>query len=309
MAAQWHGKVVTREVKDDIVYGRMVFQGPEGSKWYRIYWEDGTNSEHDGKILSRLGVAPENAAPPSLMHPPEPITILAAEVEPGINWSIRTVEDVRQRMESLLPGSGYQAATIFHSIPKRNRTAMVRVCPPEAILPLTTILDISQYNMILDPWAESNGVVSGLKNALLHINQHAPPAKIHKPTLVDNNRWGRASIQAEPLEPFLYNKILGTSSLSAVIMAPPLPLLDVALVTALRFVKHGVFMYVPKTWLSQAPASRMQLLDEHYKSDTLLIISAYADPISCWVCFFTSYACFLASLRPGVEPIDCHVLI
>jgi hypothetical protein len=81
---------------------------PSGSK---IYWENGATSEHLGGFFRHVGKVDEADAPPTVMHKPEPVTVLAlrschtdtVDSEP-VNWSIRTPQYLLARMEMLMPG-------------------------------------------------------------------------------------------------------------------------------------------------------------------------------------------------------------
>jgi hypothetical protein len=303
LADQWHGKVVTKQVRGgDTVYGRMVFQGPTGLMWFKIYWEDGTATEHTTRILPHLGVVEEDQAPPSLMHKPDPVTVLFAQTGPEINWSVRTVSDIQQRMEQLLPGSGDTAHAIHHSLSRRNRLAMTHQSPKWVTTLLTATLNFSHMHMILDPWAENAAVSTGF-------NRYRSSSHMPHPKLTLNNRWGTGDLHYEPLESFLYEKVIAASGLPVVVTIPPVPLLDIALVTALHFVDSLVCMYVPQTWISQATPSRMHLLHQHHTAQTLLTVSNVRDPSHSWVCIFSNAELLLSMLQPSVNHVDFHVMV
>jgi hypothetical protein len=269
--------------------------------WFKIYWEDGTNSEHTSKILPHLGVVPEDQAPPTLMHKPDPITVLFAQTETQVNWSIRSIQDIQQRMEQLMPGSGNTARTIYHSLPRKHRISMTRQSPSWVITLLTTALNFTHIHTILDPWAENAAVSTGFKQLLSGTQR--------QPTITSNNRWGKAALTLEPLERFLYDKLIHTTGLSVVVTIPPIPLLDIALVTAMYFVDSLVCMYVPTSWISHATHSRLQLLHQHDRARTLLTITSSHDPSHCWVCLFCDADMLLTMLRPAVSYANSHVIV
>ena len=308
LANDWHGKAVSRQVRGgDLVYGRMVFQGPTGTKWFKIYWEDGSATEHTPKILPHLGVVDEDQAPPSLMHQPDPITVLFAQDSQAVNWSVRSVDDIRQRMEQLLQGSGDTARVIYQSLNRRNRLAMIPQSPKWVTKLLTTTLNFSGIQTVLDPWAENVSVAANFKQHFAatqptSLNQSAPK-------LILNSRLGKADLNYEPLESFLYNKLITTTGLHVVVTIPPVSLLDVALVTACHFAESLVCVYAPIQWLSQATPSRMHFLHHHQLNRTLLTIAAVHDPMYCWVCVFAEPDLLMHMLQPGIQLVDSHVLI
>jgi hypothetical protein len=256
------------------------------------------------------------------MHIPDPITVLFAQVGHAVNWSVRSVDDIRQRMEQLLPGAGSTAHTIYHSLNRRNRLAMISQSPQWATRILTTTLNLSTTPTILDPWAENLSVAAGLKQWLAHTKSttmtseliapgHSKPTSPNQsaPKLILNSRLGKTELNYEPLESFLYNKLITTTGLHVVVTIPPVPLLDVALVTACHFAESLVCIYVPAHWLSQATPSRMHFLHHHHANHTLLTIASMHDPSHCWVCVFADPESLMHMLQPGIQPVDSHVLV
>jgi hypothetical protein len=75
---EWHGAVIVRQPRNgEPVYGRVVFQGILKPKWFKIYWENGTTSEHMGGFFRHVDKVDKADAPPTVMHKPEPVTVLA----------------------------------------------------------------------------------------------------------------------------------------------------------------------------------------------------------------------------------------
>ena len=301
LAETWHGKVVTR---DEVNYGRVVFQGPTGTKWFKIHWNNGQVTEHTTRILPHLGIVPEDQAPPDVMHAPEPIRILALDDACKVNWSIRSPEDVQQRMEHLMPGSGDAAYDIFRSLSRRARMAMTHQSHPNIVQSLIAVLHLPP-STILDPWAGNHAVGKGLVRAFPSILKPNSTG----PRLVLNDRWGKASLQLEPLEPHLYTKVARASKLNIVISVPPPSLLDIAIVTALEFVDTCVCVYVPEVWLSQCTHARMAFLDAHCHAGTCLQIASTADPFHCWLCIFASHDVLASVLKPGHALVDHRVTV
>ena len=305
LADEWHGKVVTRVKRDGrLQHGRMVFQGPTGTFWFRIHWEDEPPTEHTTRVLKSLGVVPEANAPPGLLDKPDPVQVLAMLPLADVNWSIRTPQDIGPRLERMLPGSSGLAHTIYSSLSRRARQAMTTKYPTTVVRSLLRVLDLSSLHTILDPWAASGAVIPGLQARLIPPHSSGTP-----PVLVANDRWGGSKLFYEPLEPFLYDKLHKSTGMDAVITIPPLPLADIALVTALYHADTLVCMYVPTTWLSNAPAYRLKLLLQHDAHNTLLTIAEVHDPSHCWVCFFASPESLLLRLRPDVLMINSHVVV
>jgi len=179
--------------------------------------------------------------------------------------------------------------------------AMVRQSPSYVIPLLTTVLNLMHMHTILDPWAENTAVSTGL--------QHCFTATQRRPNIISNNRWGKAALNLEPLEQYLYDKVVNTTGLSAVVTIPPLPLLDIALLTAMHFADSVVCMYVPTSWIAQPTPCRMQMLHHHDRTRTLLTIMSSHDPSHCWVCIFCDADVLLSMLQPGVSCANSHVVV
>jgi hypothetical protein len=165
-------------------------------------------------------------APPTVMHKPEPVTVLAlrschtdtVDSEP-VNWSIRTPLDLLARMEMLMPGE-YSAETmrIIHaSLSQRIRSKLVedqpRVAPSE-VMALFAALDFNLCKTVLDPWAGNPAVSKAFRQQGVKI--------------VTNDPWSNATDLAhEPLDTHLYTSVEGKMNLNAVAMIPPVLLSDI----------------------------------------------------------------------------------
>jgi hypothetical protein len=64
-AQQWHNVVVQHVTSGR--YARVVFQGAMAAKWFKLMWDDGAESEHQGHILRFL-----RKVPPGEEHPAVP---------------------------------------------------------------------------------------------------------------------------------------------------------------------------------------------------------------------------------------------
>jgi site-specific DNA-cytosine methylase len=73
----WHGAGVVHTRQGRQRFGRVVFQGILSKKWFQIYWQDGTSSEHSTQILRNLAVV-DDAELPDDVPPRPPATIVMA---------------------------------------------------------------------------------------------------------------------------------------------------------------------------------------------------------------------------------------
>jgi transposase InsO family protein len=108
LAEQWHGAAVKHETKRVTRFGRLSFTDVENEKWFKVQWLDGSESFHDTRILARLEMIPEGEAPHGLAPRPDPVVVLSFKTNHG--WPMMTLEDVQDRLESLMPGSLPRAA-------------------------------------------------------------------------------------------------------------------------------------------------------------------------------------------------------
>jgi hypothetical protein len=297
----WHGKIVVRQPRHgDPVHGRVIYQGVLEPKWFKVYWEDGTESSHMPGVFRHFGVVEEQHALPAVMHKPEPAQVfLMCTPEHGarIDWSVRTPDNIRRRMELLLPGdhSGETIELIHKSLGKRLRAELVRfqgTIAPNAVKALLSVLDFRPCRTVLDPWAGNPAVSSAFRS---------PGTR-----LVLNDRWGCGPLTHEPLETHLYSTVQGKMDLNAVVTIPPVVLSDIALVTAYYHVTHCTCMYVPTEWVTHASAGRMHILMDHIHAGTFVSITSITDPMHCWVCFFRDVAA-LHSMCRSTDPARWHI--
>jgi hypothetical protein len=296
---EWHGAVVVRQRPgSDPVHGRVIYQGILESKWFKIYWDNGTESEHMAGIFRHLGRVDETNAPAGVMHKPDPTTVFvlvsahapeASQLQ--VNWSVRTTQDLMQRMQQLLPGSHDESEVrqILRSFNKRPRTELVKAqpkVPQSAVAALLSTLDFRQCRTVLDPWAGQPMV-----------RTHFRPAGSN---LIVNDPWGPADLHLEPIEPHLYTSVIAKTDLDAVVTCPPVMMADVALVTAFYHVRQCVCMYVPVSWVSLASAPRMGIITKHMHHGTFLGITTVSDPTHCWVCFFTTPTAYYGMVRAHI---------
>jgi hypothetical protein len=297
----WHGKIVVRQPRHgEPLQGRVIYQGILEPKWFKVYWEDGTESSHMPGVFRHFGVVDEQHASPTVMHKPEPAQVFAlCSHNDGtqVNWSVRTADDIRQRMELLLPGDhpGETIEFIHKSLGKRLRAELVRFqgnTAPAAVKALLSVLDFRPCRTVLDPWA-------GHPAVSLHFK--SPGTR-----LVTNDRWGAGPLNYEPLETHLYTTVQSKMDLDAVVTIPPVVLSDIALVTAFYHTAQCVCMYVPTVWVTHAPASRMRILMDHIREGTFIGITSITDPMHCWVCFFHD-AATIHSMSRSSDPVRWHI--
>jgi hypothetical protein len=212
----WHGKIVVRQPRHgEPLQGRIIYQGILEPKWFKVYWEDGTESSHMPGVFRHFGVVDEQHASPTVMHKPEPAQVFAlCSHNDGtqVNWSVRTADDIRQRMELLLPGDhpGETIEFIHKSLGKRLRAELVRFqgnTAPAAVKALLSVLDFRPCRTVLDPWA-------GHPAVSLHFK--SPGTR-----LVTNDRWGAGPLNYEPLETHMYTTVQSKMDLDAVVTIPP----------------------------------------------------------------------------------------
>ena len=305
---EWHGAVIVRQPRTgEPIHGRVVFQGILEPKWFKVYWEDGTASAHHAGFFRHVGRVDKADAPATVMHKPEPATVLALRCrhtdthdDSPVNWSIRTPNDLLARMETLMPGE-HNAETmrlIHASFNQRMRTKLVKDQPRVAqreIDALFAALDFSVCKTLLDPWAGNPAVSHACRQARIPI--------------VTNDPWGKADLALEPIDVHLYNTVERKMNLDAVVMIPPSLLADIALVTAHYHVAYCVCMYVPVSWITHAPASRMRIIMDHINSNSFIGITTLSNPSHCWACFFTHPHACTSMVRAGQPNEDAGWIV
>jgi hypothetical protein len=283
----WHGTVV----RHNGLIGRVTFLGMLGEKWFRIDYQDGSRAEFTTRVLQHLELLDEADAPPGLAGPPDTVAIYATTGETTINWSILRAVDVLQRLRQLMPGehSREDAHQVWVNLTRKRRSQLSPSVKPLALQLLLSVLDFRALRIVLDPWANTKAVEQGLKDT--------------DSIIVVNDRLGRCQLQHEPLEPFLYRKVRGAAgSIDAVVCVPPPLFADLALVTALQFVRSVVCIYVPTDWVAAAHSARFALLNLYTAENRLLTITDSESRTHCWVCVFQSPGELNAAVRTGIDP-------
>ena len=197
-------------------------------------------------------------------------------------WSLRTAQDVHQRLQAALPGWHDPAvARQLHAVlsSRGKRKALTLQTSPLQLSILTAVLDFSSCTRILDPWADNHAVEKGLV---------CPGSRV-----ILNDKLGtRKDVPTEldPLESPLYQLVIEKlTRLDAVVTIPPLLFADLAFVTAMEFAELAVCMQVPHVWLAKSTAPRLQLLNALQLERRLLVIrQVRPSPELCWVCAFSS---------------------
>ena len=113
MANDWHGQAVSRMERGRPVYGRVFFTDVLNPRWFKITWEDGSDTEHMGHIFRHLTREPEEGLPAGLPPKPAPVVVMAAAASSPTNgrqwpgWkgpATNTVEAVAECLSRRFPG-------------------------------------------------------------------------------------------------------------------------------------------------------------------------------------------------------------
>lgn len=77
MADKWHNAVVKHVQHGKLRFGRVRFQGILNPNWFRIDWQNGSSSEHMGRIFANLERVNEADAPYNVPSPLDPVVVAA----------------------------------------------------------------------------------------------------------------------------------------------------------------------------------------------------------------------------------------
>jgi transposase InsO family protein len=78
MADEWHNTVVKHMHHGKLRFGRVRFQGILNPNWFRIDWQNGSSSEHMGRIFANLEPVDEADAPHNVPSPLDPVVVAAS---------------------------------------------------------------------------------------------------------------------------------------------------------------------------------------------------------------------------------------
>ena len=304
LAQKWHGAVVLHKVGDQERYGMMIYQGVLADKWFKIYWDDQTESEHDGRLLKNLLKVDEALAPPTLIPNPGPPNVMAMQEQHL--FRIPTPNDVLRTLNTLMPShhSMSYAADLFHHCSNKGRKKLApRMSRPfnmhamDIFTALRKALCFDSIKTVLEPWSEFSTAT-----------RHCHPPWIPKTCKLICNQQLYVTcpsvteiLHLHPLESHLYNLVDSKVGLDAVISEPPEPLLDIALVTALYHAREMVCFYVPTTFVTHATPQRFALLSRYEANDCILTITTVHVPSHCWLCLFHNASTLRRLAAPGVD--------
>ncbi len=291
-AEKWHATAIVHGRDGRERYGRVTFQGILSPKWFRVDWLDGTNSQHHAAFFKHCGLLDLAGTPPGLLTAPPPVTAaftVGPLIEDDINWSILTGQDLGERLSQLMPGPRHhmEAHTMHRSLARRQRALLTRQNSAAAVEMLFGIINLDTCRVVLDPWADNKAVQQYFGTRRLFIA---------------NDRLGRkgADLQYEPLEPVLYTKLIGAlGAIDAVVTIPPPLLLDLAVITAVKFSSYVTCFGVPVSWAEADHIARAAYFATLVQEERLLWIRpAHPDAAFGWLCIFASATRLQARLRP-----------
>jgi hypothetical protein len=303
LAKEWHGAVVYHKVGPIERYGRLVYQGVLAEKWFRIYWNDDTTSEHDTRMLKQLLKVDEANAPQNVMAHPGPYNVMylveANDLRPF--FCVHDPSDLQRTLNTFMPEchSRESVEHMFRCCQVPFRTRNKCVSPPGVLDALFAALDFRAVKTVLDPWAENPAV----SNRFADFTSNTFVANVHtwrkgqKPLVPKNVK----ALSFNPLEAHLYEHVARAVDLDACVMIPPESLLDLALVTALYHAHTMVCMYVPVSYVSQATWQRMDFFMHCEAQERILTVTARSDPSHCWLCVFHASAALRCMIRDGVD--------
>ena len=196
-------------------------------------------------------------------------------------WSVASEQDISARLGSAMPGRHpkYAIDQIYKSLSVKARRLITKQSPTYQVEALNSALLLHRCKVIFDPWAGHHAVRKGLK--------------IGAARLCLNDRLGGADthLALDPLEAAPYEAVIKTlGRLDAIVMAPPEPLFDIALVNAIDYANSVVCMLIDDLYLVCSYSARTNLLNQLERDGRLLIIM---DVEPCrqyrWLCVFASH--------------------
>jgi hypothetical protein len=292
--------VVLHQTGDTERYGRVVYQGVLAESWFKIYWDDDTTTEHDGRMLRNLLKVDEANAPPNLIPHPGPHNVMVIQEAKDLRpfFTINKPQDLLRTLNAFMPEnhSLESAEYMFRCCQRKHRMREQISDSPKVLDSLFAALDFRAVKTVLDPWAENPAVFSRfatLPNKFVANCQVMP--KVRMPKNIE-------CLNLHPLEDHLYDFVAKTVDLDACVSIPPEPLIDLALITALYHTNAVVCMLVPTTYVAQAPWQRFQFLMQCEAQDRILTVTAKSDPSRCWLCIFHSPDVMRCMIRNNVDP-------
>jgi hypothetical protein len=241
----WHGKAIMHVSRGRPRYGRVLFQGILHEKWFKICWQDGTETEHNATMLRHVFLVDESALPAGVPKSPAPVTILAALLQRPRLPMLDSPMAVKDFITLVLGGPECPdglAMDIHHAV---NMTYTA--------IGLPELQPLGMYH-----WAALGMVIdfSQLQTCLLPVQRHSVPAPLKESgvTCFTNHPGmiARTHTHADPFSFELHAFYAKDKPVDAYFIHVQHLLLDLLLPLSLLYVGKVVIAAVPTAYM-EAP--------------------------------------------------------
>ena len=271
-ADTWHGKIVSHTRGGTTRHGRVCFQGVLHTKWFLIFWSDGTSSEHNASLLRHLCIVDEAAIGVQLPQVP-PATVL---------WT-RAV-DASGLTRHVDPQSVVRALTVLMGGPECDPMLSLEI--HEAIVQTGTAVRAYEQRSLECIWPALERILPlGLVGScFLPVSEGRyllPQLLARGLTCFDNHPCPAAAATLH-LDPFVvdtYQQVADAGFAEVVWVACDPHLLDYLLPLAYSHAGQLVVAAVPNDWLAAHYAHRVLWLhDEIWRHSLGLIVHVHTMP-------------------------------
>jgi hypothetical protein len=253
-ADAWHGKLVLHVTRGKRRYGRMYFEGPLGpvDKWFRVVWEDGTESVHSTRILPRLFVVSEELAPASLPAPPQSLVVTLAK-NPSVPMTELPSTEVQIRQHLVVHMSPVPAPTetVFHIL--REMSAWSGV---DAVDSRPSTIMVAAAERLLESLQPESCLLPCSKEVPAWLRNMIPLCCLNHPPHATKPNAQHATTCMHPLSHAMHTLYaVGGGTDLYYVTAPP-PLLDMLLPLSHAQAKKVVMVHVSPHYLRTSQAHR-----------------------------------------------------
>jgi hypothetical protein len=291
--------VVTLDNRKGKGYARVRYMGEgAGRRPFKLEYEDGQVREVTWAKVKEL-----------VMTTPAAVVVAVAEGRDlPSRWKLDSVEGVEAALRELCEGEWSRTLTqrMVKAMPGQvgyfQADGKPEVLPvgPQEVFVLGRVVDLSLVSCAVDPWTVTQVVTSVLRAGRVMVYTNNP----------DVASW--ADGHEDPMQPEYHQELVRNRGVYGIITAPPVRVLDLFLMVAVKFCPGLVAAYVPGAFVTDAPEPRQRWLQGLQQQGRLCLVMGLPKGSGglkgVWVLVFASARLRSQMVRGGGYPDSVFTL-
>ena len=249
LASEWHGEGVLHVHKGKARFGRVVFRGVLERKWFRVDWEDGTSSIHNGSMLRHLHLVDDGELPAGVPPKPPPVVVMWAVSASQLARlpDLCDPDAVVQYLDMLISGPSCEPEHALGIMCAVTQSYALRANPPfpaHTLDALKAVLHLPALHTVLAPLDCADQVAEVFQRpGVLAFSNHP-------------HSLSRASTHLNPFAAATHEFYAAGDGIDAYFLNVQPYLLDVMLPMAVMYASMAVIALVPVSYMFPAPPCR-----------------------------------------------------